>query len=186
MNLANKITLARIATVPGILLLLHWPSPWTCLLAAVLFIGAAVTDLADGHIARSRNMVSNLGKFLDPLADKLLTLSTLVMLTSLTDEQGAPWIPAWVVIVIMAREFLVTGLRAMAVEQGMVLAADIFGKVKTVLQCAAIVPLVLHYPLFGWNPQPLGMVLLYIALAMTVFSGVNYCYSMRAVWSKDL
>lgn len=185
MNLANKITMGRIAAVPVIILLLQWQSATTCLLAAFFFIAASLTDIVDGYIARSRDMVSNLGKFLDPLADKLLNLSVLVMLASLQDSQGEPWVPAWIVIVIMAREFVVTGLRAMAVEQGMVLAADIFGKIKTVFQCAALVPLLVHFPLWGLNPQPIGMLLLYIALAMTVFSGVNYCYSMRKIWSAE-
>ncbi|GAB7080713.1 CDP-diacylglycerol--glycerol-3-phosphate 3-phosphatidyltransferase [Megalodesulfovibrio paquesii] len=185
MNLANKITLARIAAVPVLILLLHWPSRWTCVLAAVVFVAAAITDTLDGRIARARNLVSNLGKFLDPLADKLLTLSVLVMMTSLVDAEGRNWIPAWAVVVIMARELAVTGLRAVAMEQGMVLAADVFGKIKTVLQCVAIVPLLVHYPVFGLDPRPWGEALLYIALAMTVFSGVNYCYSMRALWSKE-
>ncbi|MCA1944093.1 MAG: CDP-diacylglycerol--glycerol-3-phosphate 3-phosphatidyltransferase [Desulfovibrio sp.] len=186
MNLPNKITLARIGAVPALMLLLQWPSQWSCLVAAVVFIAAAATDSLDGRIARSRNLVSNLGKFLDPLADKLLTLSVLVMLASLVDEHGQNWVPAWAVVVIMARELAVTGLRAMAMEQGMVLAADVFGKIKTVLQCVAIVPLVVHYPVFGLDPRPWGEALLYLALAMTVFSGVNYCYSMRALWSRDV
>ena len=115
-------------------------------------------------------MVTSMGKFLDPLADKVLICSVLIMFVKLG------WAPAWVVIVIVCRELVVTGLRAMAIDEGIVLAADKFGKAKTVLQIVAIVPLILHYPLFGVALWPIGEVLLYVALALALISGVNDCY----------
>ncbi len=177
LNLADKITLSRIAVVPVLVLLLYFPSRTTCALAMVLFIIACLTDMVDGFVARKYNLVSNFGKFLDPLADKILISSVLVMLVHLRDAQGYSWAPAWVVIAIIGRELLVTGLRALAVEQGMIMAADRFGKIKTILQIIAICPLLLHYPLLGLNISLLGQIMLYIALVMTVFSGGNYLYN---------
>ena len=175
MNLPNLLTFMRILAVPAIVALLYFPARGTCLAAALLFAAAAFTDFLDGHLARKWNQVTALGKLMDPLADKLLTSSTLIMLASLTaDNNGGPWVPAWVVIVITAREFLITGIRSVAAERGLVMAADIFGKLKTVVQIAALIPLTLHYPWFGLDPGPLGEILLYIALLLTVFSGGNY------------
>ncbi len=169
-NLANKITLLRMLIMPLVIILLYFEGPITCLLATVAFIVASVTDWADGYVARRENIVTSLGKFLDPLADKVLICSVLIMFVELN------WVPAWVVIVIVCRELVVTGLRAIAIDEGIVLAADKFGKMKTVCQIFAIVPLMLHYPLFGWRVEPLGQVLLYVALALAVYSGFNYCY----------
>ncbi len=179
MNLANRITLGRIAVVPLLAALLAFPGPQTCLVAFLVFLGAACTDFVDGFIARRWNMVTSLGKFLDPLADKLLVVVTLIMLAAQRTELGDPWVPAWVVALITAREITVTGLRTVALEQGLVLAADRWGKAKTVFQTAALALLTLHYPTLGFDPNPLGQFLLYIALVLTVFSGWNYC---RAVF----
>lgn len=170
LNLANKITVLRILIAPIIVLALYFEGPVVCCLATVLFAAAMLTDCVDGYIARRANMVTSFGKFLDPLADKVLICSVLVMFAYLH------WIPAWIAIVIICRELVVTGLRAMASEEGLVLAADTFGKIKTILQGLALGPLLFHYPLWGWDPRPLGMILLYAALALTVFSGVNYVY----------
>jgi CDP-diacylglycerol--glycerol-3-phosphate 3-phosphatidyltransferase len=170
-NLPNCLTLTRIFAAPVIVLLLYHEGPLMCFAAALLFTLASITDLLDGHIARRDNLVTSFGKFLDPLADKILTCSVLIMLTSLN------WVPAWVTIVIVCRELVVTGLRAMAADQGTVIAADTFGKWKTILQAIAVVPLTVHYPLMGINTHALGEFLLYIALALTVVSGVNYIYS---------
>ncbi len=177
LNLADKITLSRIAAAPLLVLLLYFPGRTTCAVAMVLFIIACLTDMVDGIVARKYNLVSTFGKFLDPLADKILISSVLIMLVHLRDADGSSWAPAWVVIVIIGRELIVTGLRALAVEQGTVIAADRFGKIKTILQIVAICPLLLHYPLFGLNVALLGEILLYIALVMTVFSGGNYLYN---------
>ncbi|EPR42221.1 CDP-diacylglycerol/glycerol-3-phosphate 3-phosphatidyltransferase [Desulfovibrio sp. X2] len=177
-NLANKLTLLRIAAVPLLVFLLYFPNRVTCWIALVIFIAAALTDMVDGMVARRQALVSNLGKFLDPLADKLLICSVLVMLVMLS------WAPAWVAVLIIARELMVTGLRAMAADKGLVIAADRYGKLKTILQIVALCPLILHFPLGSLDPRPIGEVLLYIALALTVYSGWNYMRSFYVIWAK--
>ncbi len=167
-NLANNLTFIRIATIPLFVLLLTYPTPTTCLMAALVFVAATATDFFDGLLARRYNLESNMGKLLDPLADKLLVVSALVMLTSLQ------WVPAWMVILIIGRELVVTGVRAMAAEKGIVIAADVWGKLKTVLQDIAIVVLVIHYPWGGFDPQFWGIAAMWLALLVTLFSGVNY------------
>lgn len=176
LNLPNKITLSRVLAVPIIVVLLYFEGKTTCLLATVIFIIASVSDLLDGHIARRSNMVTSFGKFLDPLADKVLISSVLVMLVAL-DRTAA-----WIAIVIICRELVITGLRAIAADEGVVIAADKYGKWKTVLQMAALIPLILHYRWFGLNPQPLGQFLLYMATALTVFSGAKYLYGFHRYW----
>lgn len=178
LNLANKLTLGRILAVPVIILLLYFPTKVTCLIAMLLFIIASLTDLFDGLVARRMGMVTNFGKFLDPLADKILVGSVLIMLVELG------WVPAWVTILIIARETTVTGLRAIASDMGLVLAADRFGKLKTVIQIFALCPLLLHFPWFGFDPRLLGMIFLYLALAMTLFSGGNYLRKFYSYWSE--
>ena len=171
LNLPNCLTLTRIFAAPLVVVLLYHEGPLTCFGAALLFTLASITDLLDGHIARRDNLVTSFGKFLDPLADKVLICSALIMLTYLNR------IAAWITIVIVCRELMVTGLRAMAADEGIVIAADKFGKWKTILQSLAVAPLTIHYPLMGINVHALGEFLLYIALALTVGSGVNYMYS---------
>ena len=179
-NLANKLTLARIAAVPLLVLLLYFPGRGVCLVAMLIFVIASLTDIVDGIVARRQGLVTTLGKFLDPLADKLLIASLLVMLTKLG------WVEAWVSVIIICREIAVTGLRAIAVDHGVVIAADRFGKLKTILQMLALCPLTLHYPWYGFDPNPLGNVLLYSALVLTLVSGVNYFYGFgkKAVWTE--
>lgn len=169
LNLANKITILRILMTPLVVILLYFPGRITCVLAALVFIFAAITDWIDGYIARRSNMITSIGKFLDPLADKLLICSVLIMFTKLA------WAPAWVVIVIVCRELMITGLRALAIDEGIVLAADRFGKAKTVLQIAAIVPITLHYPMAGVDVAAIGLWLLYAAMIVAIYSGCNYC-----------
>jgi CDP-diacylglycerol--glycerol-3-phosphate 3-phosphatidyltransferase len=181
-NLANNLTLARIGAVPILVVLLSFPGRGACFAAMMVFIAAAVTDIMDGVVARRCNQVTTLGKFLDPLADKLLISAALIMLVQLG------WVPGWVAVVIVGREIAVTGLRAMAMDHGVVIAADRFGKLKTILQMMALCPLLLHYPFWGFDPVPLGQVLLYIALVLTLVSGVNYFYGFgkQVMWSdKD-
>ncbi len=178
LNLPNKITLSRILAVPVIVILLYYESRITCLLAAIGFTLASATDIVDGHIARRSGMITSFGKFLDPLADKVLISSVLIILVQLG------WINAWIAIIIICRDLIITGLRAIAVEEGMVIAADAFGKWKTVMQMVALVPIMLHYSWFGFNPDPLGQFLLYIALALTVFSGGNYLYTFYRYWAS--
>ncbi len=170
LHLANQLTLLRILIVPFIVFLLHFQGPWICILAAIMFIIASLTDLADGYIARRFNMVTSLGKFLDPLADKVLVCSVLIMLVYLG------WVQAWITIIIICRELVVTGLRAIAIDEGIVLAADEYGKLKTVLQILALIPLIIHYPFLGFDFQPIGMFLLYVSTVLAVYSGGNYVY----------
>ncbi|KUJ95819.1 MAG: CDP-diacylglycerol/glycerol-3-phosphate 3-phosphatidyltransferase [Desulfonauticus sp. 38_4375] len=169
-NWANKITFFRIACVPLVVVLLYFPNRVSCFVAMLIFILAALSDLLDGFIARRYNLVTNMGKFLDPLADKLLVLAALIMLSYLH------WLEAWISILIIEREVMVTGLRAIAVDKGIVIAADKYGKLKTIVQIIALCPLILHYPWFGFDPNWLGKVLIYIALFLTLFSGANYVY----------
>ncbi len=180
LNLANMLTLARIFAVPVIVVLLYMEQALQTVLLAYLSAGvfalASLTDMADGYIARRQNLITNLGKFLDPLADKLLISSVLVMLVQLG------WVEAWIVVVIICRELAVTGMRGVAADRGVVIAADRYGKLKTIAQSIALVPLLMHYPLFGFDPAPLGMFVLYIALALTVFSGGNYLYNFYKNW----
>lgn len=173
LNVPNILTMTRVAAIPVVVLLMyyrvwHEGAGLASQIACAVFALACITDLIDGHIARSHGTITNVGKFLDPLADKLLILSALIMLVRLG------WAPAWVVIVILARELGVTGMRAMAADEGIVISADKFGKLKTLTQSFAIGILIWNVPLFGWNLNPLGLVLLYIALGLTVLSGVNY------------
>ncbi|MDR1776873.1 MAG: CDP-diacylglycerol--glycerol-3-phosphate 3-phosphatidyltransferase [Desulfovibrio sp.] len=168
-NLANKITLLRIVMTPLVVILLYFEGPVFCILATCAFIFASITDWADGYIARRENIVTSVGKFLDPLADKVLICSVLIMFVKLD------WAPAWAVIIIVCRELIVTGLRAMASDAGICLAADKFGKTKTILQIIAIIPIMMHYPLWGVTLSLIGEILLYLALVMAVFSGANYC-----------
>lgn len=168
MNIPNALTLLRIGAVPFIIALLSFPGKATCFFAAFFFVLAILTDLADGFIARKYNQVTNLGKFLDPIADKVLIASVLIMLVDLH------WISAWIAIVIIMRELLVTGFRAIAADKGEVIAADKYGKLKTITQSVALVPLIYHYPVFGINIHAVGQFLLLIAVILTVYSGWNY------------
>lgn len=176
MNLPNALTVFRVLAVPFIIALLYFPGPTTCALATLLFLVAILTDLADGFLARKFNQVTNFGKFLDPLADKILIASVLVMLVELN------WVSAWVAIIIIVRELLVTGLRAIAADKGHVIAADKYGKMKTIMQSVALVPLIYHFPFFGIDVAWIGSALLFVAVLLTVYSGWNYLYGFYKVW----
>lgn len=177
MNLANKITISRILATPVFLFFLvpGWfgqflgLNQWGRYAAAVVFILAALTDLVDGNIARKYNMVSELGKFLDPIADKLLVTAALIAFV-MTDN-----LSVWAVFIILSREFIVTGFRVIAAGQGVVIAADKWGKIKTVTQIVAIVAILIRdFPISLLTDFPIGMVIMYIAVIMTVISGINY------------
>ncbi|MFZ3580376.1 CDP-diacylglycerol--glycerol-3-phosphate 3-phosphatidyltransferase [Virgibacillus sp. DJP39] len=180
MNIPNKITLSRIFLIPIFILLLSIPFEWgqieigeallpvSHLVAALLFIVASTTDWIDGYYARKFNMVTNLGKFLDPLADKLLVSAALILLV----ELGLA--PAWIVILIISREFAVTGLRLVAAGEGIVLAASQMGKLKTWIQIVAISVLLLHNFPFSYIGFRFDIVALYAALIITVYSGYDY------------
>ena len=165
MNLPNKLTLFRILLIPVFLLVLFLiPAPAGLYLATAVFAIASFTDFLDGKIARSWNLVTNFGKFMDPLADKLLVCSALVSFVGLGD------LPAWVVILILSREFAITGFRTLAMEANVVIAASKWGKLKTVTQMIMIILLLLHIP--GW--EMVETVFVVLAVIFTVVSGVDY------------
>jgi CDP-diacylglycerol--glycerol-3-phosphate 3-phosphatidyltransferase len=167
-TLPNIVTFFRIAAIPLVVLLLLSSHKTTSVIAAVVFLLAALTDCLDGYLARKRNTVTNLGKLLDPLADKLLVCTALIMLIAL-DRVGA-----WIVAVIIARELSVTTLRGLAGAQGLIIAASRLGKFKTVTQVVACTLLILHYPYYGIDTHGIGMIVIWIALVITVWSGVDY------------
>jgi CDP-diacylglycerol--glycerol-3-phosphate 3-phosphatidyltransferase len=168
LNLPNVLTLLRIVAVPVIVVALLGETPNGDALAAVVFALAAISDGLDGYIARSRDAITTFGKLMDPLADKLLIIAALVSLVSL--DRLAPW----VAMVIIARELAVTGLRAVAAEQGVVISASWLGKVKTMLQVAAVFALIAKNPAPAWVD---GIV--YAAVAATIFSGADYFFGLR-------
>ncbi len=168
LNLANTLTLLRILAVPVVVVALLGETPNGDALAAAVFALAAATDGLDGYFARSRGAVTTFGKLMDPLADKLLITAALISLVSLGRLQ------AWVAMVIIAREIAVTGLRAIAAERGVVIAASWMGKLKTVLQIAAV------FALIAADPAPVWVdVLVYLAVAATVISGADYFLGLR-------
>lgn len=173
MNLPNKLTLCRMAAIPFIVAMMMIGAPWSSIIALILFVLAAFTDFLDGHIARKNQIVTDFGKFLDPIADKLLVLSTLIMLS----QQGK--IAAWIVILILARELCVDGLRLIAVTKGLVIAAGKLGKIKTVLQIVLIVWLMIGFT--GTFSSVVGTVLTVAVVAMTFWSGVDYFIRNKGV-----
>jgi len=184
LNSANRVTLARIILIPVfvVVILARLPDwgPWW---AAILFTILAATDAVDGYLARSRNEVTNFGKLLDPLADKLLVTAALVALV----ELGS--LPAWVAIIIISREFIVTGLRMVAVAEGQVIAAGSFGKLKTVFQIIAIVMFIIKdsMPVMALGTTVasafniLSWAVMLFALFLTVYSMMDYFYHARDV-----
>jgi CDP-diacylglycerol--glycerol-3-phosphate 3-phosphatidyltransferase len=169
----NFMTLSRIGAIPVIVVLLMSESRLTTFIAALLFCIAAITDYFDGYLARTRGLVTNLGKIIDPLADKLLVVSTLVMLAWLH------FIPGWIVCIIIGREISVTGLRCVLIENGQDVAASWLGKYKTGLQIAALIPLLIHYNYFGIHFNAIGQFFLYAALIFTIWSGTDYFIKAR-------
>ncbi len=172
-NLPNIITLSRVLAAPLIVLFMYlpwYPGSFINWLLLLFFTLACLTDLIDGKLARKRGQVTAIGKFLDPLADKILIGCVLIMLVR------AELAPAWVVACILSRELAVTGVRAVAVEQGIVMAADIYGKWKTTLQCFACGALLFNQYFLGIHWGAVGDILLYLSLILTVFSGLNYLY----------
>lgn len=178
LNLPNLLTLGRIACIPLLVVLLLFEGRGTSFVAAVIFSLAAITDWLDGYLARKWQIVTVLGKFLDPLADKLIVMAALIMLI----PHGR--VPAWAVFLLLAREMIITGLRSIASSEGIVIAASNLGKYKTILQMVAIIALLLHYDyywFFGvrleWlhvSMQHIGLLYFYLALALTVWSGMDY------------
>ncbi len=169
----NFLTISRIISIPMIVILLMYDTKITTFISALIFSIASITDYFDGYLARTRGLMTKLGKILDPLADKLLVVSTLVMLVDLH------FIQAWIACVIIGRELAVTGLRCVLIENGQDVAASWLGKYKTGFQIAAIIPLTMHYSYFGINFDFIGQFFLYGALIYTIWSGVDYFIHAR-------
>ena len=166
MNIPNKLTVLRVLLIPVMLVVYYQDDAPNTLntmsyIVAALFILASLTDYFDGYLARKKNLITTFGKFLDPLADKLLVMFALLMLL----DMG--FIPMWVVLVILAREFIVTGIRLVAVNEGNVIAASQLGKYKTAMTMFGIILLLFHIELYG-------LILLYIGVLLTVISGIDY------------
>lgn len=172
-NLPNFLTVIRILLIPVFVVLFSDPTPDRSLAAAIVFVVAAVTDLLDGYLARRHSQITRLGRLLDPIADKLLVLSGLILLVQFDR------VAAIVAILIIAREVAVTGVRAIAAAQGIIIEAETTGKYKMVVQVAAIVFLVLEDGVLpvSWHPHEIGTGLLYAALALALYSGNRYLMS---------
>ena len=177
MNLPNKLTVLRVIMIPFFvffLLLENGANPTWRYLSAAIFIVASFTDLLDGKIARIYNLVTNFGKFMDPLADKLLVCSALICLIQL--EQ----LPAWMVIIIISREFIISGFRLVASDNGVVIAASYWGKFKTVFQMISVILLILNIPALS----PITQICVWIALILTVVSLVDYIVKNHKVLTE--
>jgi CDP-diacylglycerol--glycerol-3-phosphate 3-phosphatidyltransferase len=188
LNLPNILTLARVATIPLLVVIMFSDSREAGFWAAALFGAAAVTDFIDGWLARKWGVVTVLGKFLDPLADKLIVMAALIMLI----PYGR--VPAWAVFLLLAREIVVTGLRSIASSEGIVIDASDLGKFKTIYQMVAIPGLLLHYDYYWFfgvrsellhvNMHNFGMFFFSIALALTLWSGFDYLHKFSRVFVR--
>ncbi len=167
-NLPNTISMLRLGVIPVLFLLLLSPGPVLSLVIAMLFITAAVTDLLDGYIARRYKIITTMGKFLDPIADKLIVNTAMILMIPIGR------IPAWIVAIIIIRDFAVDGIRSIASSEGMIIQASKLGKRKTLCQIFAISALMIHFPILGADAHVVGMVILSIALVLTVSSGTDY------------
>ncbi len=188
LNLPNILTLARVAAVPVVMVLMLSGSRSSGMWAAFIFTIAAITDFVDGWLARKWQVVTVLGKFLDPLADKLIVMVALIMLIPLDR------VPAWAVFLILAREMVVTGLRSIASSEGIVIDASELGKYKTIYQMVAIPGLMLHYDfywffgvewsIFHVNAHNFGIFFFYIAFVLTLWSGIDYLQKFFRVFAR--
>lgn len=188
LNLPNILTLGRIAAVPVVVGLLFIDNRMYSFFAALVFSIAAITDWLDGYLARKWELVTVLGKFLDPLADKLIVMAALIMMIPLGR------VPAWAVLLILSREMIVTGLRSIASSEGIVIAASDLGKYKTIFQMVAIVALLLNYDyywffgieweLFHADMNNVGLFYFYLALGLTLWSGADYLFKFFKVLTR--
>ena len=187
-NIPNILTLLRIAAIPLLVFLLLSPSREAGFWAAALFAVASITDWLDGYLARRMGIVTVFGKFLDPIADKLIVMAALIMILPYDR------VPAWMVLVILGREIIITGLRGIASTEGIVISASDLGKFKTIFQLVAIIALLLHYD-YHWffsidhpwvyvNMHNVGMFYLWIATVITIWSGVDYLVRFMRVIAK--
>jgi CDP-diacylglycerol--glycerol-3-phosphate 3-phosphatidyltransferase len=175
-NLPNTLSLFRMVCIPVVIICLYFEGRLGSFLATLFFGMAFVTDALDGFYARKYGAVTVLGKFLDPLADKILVSSTMIMLITLDR------IPAWIVILIIAREMAITGLRSIAVSEGIVIQASSLGKYKTIFQSVAVLGLALHYEYFNVDFHAVGMLFLWAALILTLWSGWAYFRQFNKVF----
>lgn len=206
MNLANRLTLLRLALVPVFMIFTVLDHFWTRLFALLIFVAASLTDLADGYIARKKGEITDFGKFLDPLADKFLTSAAFICFVGMRELRVQPWMVA----LIIGRELIVTGLRLLAASKGEILAADRSGKVKTTVQMTAVILIMIilcvnsfirHY--YHLNPheflQGSGLqhaleiflsqaprILVFLSMFVTLYSGVYYLYKNRRIFSKEI
>lgn len=178
MNTPNKLTVARMIMVPFFVLfiLTGWGGEANRYICLVIFAAASITDWFDGKLARKYNLVTNFGKFMDPLADKLLVCSALICMIELDR------LPAWMVIVVIAREFIISGFRLIAAENGVVIAANYWGKFKTASQMVMIILLILN---FGGIFEILTNIFIWLSLALTVISLITYIWENKSVLSMQ-
>ncbi len=169
-NSANTITVARIAVVPVVMVLLAHESFVTCWIAAFLYVAASISDIVDGYLARKFNLVSIIGAFLDPLADKLLVIGALTMLVPLGR------MPAWMVAVLIMRDVTITALRGIAASEGLIISASKWGKYKTTFLDVSLCFLIAHYEVNAVDLHTVGMMLMWPALVLSVWSGAHYLY----------
>ena len=179
LNLPNRLTLLRVIMVPVfVFFILIAPENMACrVIAALIFIAASLTDMADGMIARRYDMITNFGKFMDPLADKLLVCSAMICLVSIGK------LPAWICIIIIAREFIISGFRLVASDNGIVIAASYWGKFKTVFQMLMVITMVFDFKADFW--QLLEMIFMWAALLLTIVSLVDYIVKNKSVLSEN-
>lgn len=178
MNMPNRLTILRVIMIPVLIVFMLWKScPYADFIAAGIFILACITDFFDGYIARRYNLVTTFGKFMDPLADKILVCSAMICFVA---DADCP-MPVWVVIVIIAREFIISGFRLVAAEKGIVIAASYWAKVKTTVQMIMSIVLIFNFqhPVF----YIIERILIYAALILTVVSLIDYLYKNKEVLS---
>jgi CDP-diacylglycerol--glycerol-3-phosphate 3-phosphatidyltransferase len=168
LNLPNAITMLRIGIIPVLFFLLQSPGPTGSLVIACIFVVAALTDLLDGYIARRYQIVTTMGKFLDPIADKLVVNTAMILMIPLGR------IPAWIVAIIIIRDFTVDGIRTIASSEGIIIGSSRLAKQKTLCQVVAVTALMIHYPFMGADAHLVGIVILYVALFLTLYSGLDY------------
>lgn len=190
-SIPNTLTLIRILIIPIFVLLMIDPSTLMLRIATILFIVGMLTDLFDGMIARRFGAETNFGKLLDPLADKILVMTALVMMVSLKSDQfGRPWVPGWMVVIILAREIWVTGLRGVAASHGVVVAASDFGKLKSFLQMVGILLLLLNDMAIRigdkvYHAQYLGLIILFLSIGFSIFSGTMYTFQVLSMMKEE-
>ena len=170
MNIANKVTMVRLVMIPIFVIAFYFYGT-SYNIAAILFMVASLTDALDGHLARSRNLITNFGKFVDPLVDKVLTMAAFIVLVE------ANVIPAWAVIIIISRELIITGFRTLAADMGITIAASMWGKAKTTSQMISLVLLLLHNDVLN----NFGIYVFYLAVVLTVISGLDYIMKNKKV-----